>query len=114
DVYAVTPHTGRGGWTWYTGSAAWMYSLIVESLLGLSLETDKLSFKPCLPADWDGFTVHYRFRETIYHISVIQKKEGEKETTTVSVDGVVQQGKTVTLVDDGQKHSVEVFILFPL
>ncbi|MBU0708096.1 cyclic beta 1-2 glucan synthetase, partial [Patescibacteria group bacterium] len=110
DVYAVTPHTGRGGWTWYTGSAAWMYRLIVESLLGLSLKTDKLSFKPCLPADWDGFTVHYRFRETIYHIRVIQKKEGEKEATTVSVDGVVQQGKAVTLVDDGQKHSVEVVV----
>ena len=50
DVYAVPPHTGRGGWTWYTGSAAWMYRLIVESLLGLTLETNKLSFTPCLPA----------------------------------------------------------------
>ena len=73
DVYAVPPHTGRGGWTWYTGSAAWMYRLIVESLLGLTLETDKLSFAPCLPAEWDGFTVHYRFRETVYHIKVRQR-----------------------------------------
>ena len=110
DVYAVPPHTGRGGWTWYTGSAAWMYRLIVESLLGLSMETDKLYFVPCLPADWDGFTVHYRFRETIYHIRVMQKQAGEKEATTVMVDGVVQQGKAIALVDDGQEHAVEVVV----
>ena len=111
DVYAVPPHTGRGGWTWYTGSAAWMYRLIVESLLGLRLETDKLSFTPCLPADWDGFTVHYRFRETIYHIRVKQKQAGEKEAATVTVDGVVQPGNTIALVDDGREHAVSVRML---
>ena len=62
DIYAVAPHIGRGGWTWYTGSAGWMYRLIVESLLGLRLEVDKLYFAPCFPADWTGFKVHYRFR----------------------------------------------------
>ena len=112
DVYAVPPHTGRGGWTWYTGSAAWMYRLIVESLLGLKLETDKLSFAPCLPAEWDGFTVHYRFRETIYHIRVMQKQADEKEAATVTVDGVAQQGTAITLVDDGQEHAVEVVVYF--
>jgi len=110
DVYAVAPHTGRGGWTWYTGSAAWMYRLITESLLGLKLETDKLYFEPCLPADWDGFTVHYRFRETIYHIRVMQKQAGEKKATTVMVDGVVQQGKAIALVDDGKEHAVLVVV----
>jgi cellobiose phosphorylase len=110
DVYAVSPHTGRGGWTWYTGSAAWMYRLIMESLLGIILEGDKLSFEPCLPADWDGFTVHYRFRETIYQIRIIQKKAGEKEAMTVSLDGVVQQGNAIKLVDDGQEHVVEAVV----
>ena len=55
DVYALSPHTGRGGWTWYTGSAGWMYRLITESLLGLRLEVDQLHFEPCLPAGWEGF-----------------------------------------------------------
>ena len=110
DVYAVSPHTGRGGWTWYTGSAAWMYRLIMESLLGLKLEIDLLSFEPCLPAHWDGFTVHYRFRETIYHIKAIQKKADEQEKTTVKVDGVAQQGKKIRLVDDGKEHVVEVMV----
>ncbi len=110
DVYAVPPHTGRGGWTWYTGSAAWMYRLIVESLLGLKLETDRLSFTPCLPADWDGFTLHYRYRETVYHIRVKQKQAGEKAAATVTVDGRLQQEKTIVLVDDGKEHAVVVVI----
>jgi len=109
DVYALSPHIGRGGWTWYTGSAGWMYRLILESLLGLRLEIDKLSFAPCLPADWETFKVHYRYRETIYHITVLQTRTG-KGGTRVIVDGVEQHEKAITLVDDHQEHSVEVRI----
>jgi cellobiose phosphorylase len=108
DVYAVLPHTGRGGWTWYTGSAAWMYRLIVESLLGLKREANKLSFTPCLPPDWEPFALHYRFHETLYHIRIIPLKADEKETAVLTVDGVVQQEKAIALVDDGQDHAVEV------
>ena len=109
DVYAVPPHTGRGGWTWYTGSAGWMYRLIVESLLGLRLEVDKLCFTPCLPADWEGFKMHYRYRETVYHIAVLQTRTGRDEMA-VTVDGVEQHDKAVPLVDDHQEHTVEVRI----
>ena len=109
DVYALSPHTGRGGWTWYTGSAGWMYRLIVESLLGLRLEVDKLRFAPCLPADWKAFKVHYRYRETVYHIAVLQTRDGNGETS-VTVDGVEQHDKAIPLVDDRQEHSVEVRI----
>jgi cellobiose phosphorylase len=109
DVYAVSPHTGRGGWTWYTGSAGWMYRLIVESLLGLRLEVDKLRVVPCLPADWKRFTVHYRYRETLYHIIVVQRSTGNGKTS-VTVDGVVQDDEAIPLVDDHQEHSVEVNI----
>jgi cellobiose phosphorylase len=109
DVYSVFPHTGRGGWTWYTGSAGWMYRLILESLLGLRLESNTLCFSPCLPGDWESFKVHYRYRETIYHITVMQTREGESETN-VTVDGVEQHNKAIPLVDDRQEHSVEVII----
>jgi cellobiose phosphorylase len=109
DVYALSPHTGRGGWTWYTGSAGWMYRLIMESLLGLRLEVDRLSFAPLLPADWEGFTVHYRYRETVYHIAILRRHVGDG-ATGVTVDGVLQRDKTITLVDDHQEHSVEVRI----
>ncbi|MHB9138482.1 MAG: GH36-type glycosyl hydrolase domain-containing protein, partial [Victivallaceae bacterium] len=109
DVYAVPPHTGRGGWTWYTGSASWMYRLIVESLLGLSLEVDKLRITPCLPADWKGFKLHYRYRETVYHIAVLQIPDGDGETH-VTVDGIEQADKTIPLVDDHKEHNVEVTI----
>lgn len=109
DVYALPPHTGRGGWTWYTGSAGWMYRLITESLLGLRLEVDKLRFAPCLPADWETFKVHYRYRETIYHITVLQTRAGNGEMS-VTVDGVEQYDKAIPLVDDHREHSVEVRI----
>jgi cellobiose phosphorylase len=107
DVYAVPPHTGRGGWTWYTGSAGWMYRLILESLLGLRLEVDRLHISPCLPADWAGFTVHYRYRETTYHISVTQTC-GQPGGTSVTLDGVEQDDQAIRLVDDHQEHAVEV------
>ncbi len=107
DVYAVEPHSGRGGWTWYTGSAAWMYRLIVESLLGLRLEADKLHIEPCMPADWEGFTVHYRYRETIYHIEVLGKEAGGS-AASVAIDGVAHPGTIIPLVDDNGEHSVQV------
>jgi len=78
---------GRG-----TRSAGWMYRLIVESLLGLRLEVDKLHVAPCLPADWKAFKVHYRYRETVYHIDVLQMAE-EKGGASVTVDGVERHDK---------------------
>jgi len=108
DIYALSPHTGRGGWTWYTGSSGWMYRLILESLLGLRREAATLRFAPCLPADWEGFTVHYRYRETVYHVVVLQTACGNSEMG-VTLDGVEQgDNKTIPLVDDHQEHSVAV------
>ena len=109
DVYAVAPHVGRGGWTWYTGSAGWLYRLIVESLLGLRLDVDKLNLAPCLPVDWQGFTVHYRHRETVYHIRVVRTATVDAGAT-VTVDGVEQQSLVIPLADDRREHAVEVRI----
>jgi cyclic beta-1,2-glucan synthetase len=107
DIYAVSPHIGRGGWTWYTGSAGWMYRLITESLLGLTLTADRLSCAPLLPAHWEGFTVHYRYRETVYHIAIRRGQVGDG-TAMATVDGVPQQDTTITLVDDHKEHWAEV------
>jgi cellobiose phosphorylase len=112
DVYACPPHTGRGGWTWYTGSAAWMYRLIVESLLGLKREPDRLRFAPCLPLDWKLYKIHYRYRETVYHVTVLQKLD-ERGGTSVIMDGVKSEDDGVALVDDRQEHFVEVRIRAP-
>ena len=107
DVYGVAPHIGRGGWTWYTGSASWMYQLIVESLLGVHLEVDHLRFKPCLPAEWKSFVMHYRYRETVYHITVEQPKPSST-VARVTVDGVDLPALTIPLVDDRKEHQVTV------
>jgi cellobiose phosphorylase len=100
DVYAVAPHTGRGGWTWYTGSAGWMYRLLMESLLGLRREGETLRIAPCLPADWSGFKLRYRYGSTMYHIDVRNE----------SAEGSAQGERTIALVDDGQEHRVDVKI----
>jgi cellobiose phosphorylase len=106
DVYAVPPHTGRGGWSWYTGSAGWMYRLIVESLLGLRLEAGKLRFAPVLPADWDGFTLDYRHRDTLYRIDVRQSEPGT--ASALRLDGEAQPDGRIVLADDGRQHEVEL------
>ena len=112
DIYAVPPHTGRGGWTWYTGSAGWMYRLILESLLGLRREAERLRFEPCLPAHWDSIRIDYRYRETIYHITM---RGSDPQTTAlaVTVDGVAQPHAAIVLVDDGVEHHVTVWLAAP-
>jgi cyclic beta-1,2-glucan synthetase len=107
DVYGVAPHEGRGGWTWYTGSAGWMYRLILESLLGLDVRGNRLRMQPVLPADWPGFTVHYRFGETAYEIKVRQIADGD-DVGRVSVDGIVQESGEIQLVDDGLVHQIQM------
>ena len=116
DVCAVAPHAGRGGWSWYTGSAGWMYRLIVESLLGLTRAGDRLTFEPCLPADWAGFTIRYTFGATRYEIAVRQAPAAGDEgidTTRVMVDGVLQHDSSVHLVDDKALHRVVVDVRAP-
>jgi cellobiose phosphorylase len=109
DVYAMAPHTGRGGWTWYTGSAGWLYRLIVESLLGICLEAGKLHIAPCLPPDWKTFKVHYRHGNTLYHIEITQESRADSSARSVmqlTLDGITQDGEAVQLVDDGREHQV--------
>jgi len=84
-----------------------MYRLVVESLLGLRLETDKLYIEPCIPYDWDSYKIHYRYRQTIYHIMVNQRHEGNAKFTLI-VDGIEYQQKYIRLIDDHQEHQAEV------
>jgi len=107
DVYMNPQHAGRGGWTWYTGSAGWMYRLITESLLGLRLEVNHLRMEPLFPDDWNSFDLHYRYRETFHHIHV-RNLGGGKTVNRVVVDGVEQPNKTIPLSDDRREHHVEV------
>jgi cellobiose phosphorylase len=108
DVYGAAPHVGRGGWTWYTGSAGWFYRLIVESFVGLRREPEALRFEPCLPPDWAGFKVRYRYGSTYYQI---QLRPGPAESgVAVVVDGAAQPEPRLPLVDDRREHVVEVRI----
>ena len=109
DVYAVSPHLGRGGWTWYTGSAGLTYRLILESLLGLRLESNKLILEPCFPVDWQAFKIRYRYLETVYHIHVVRLEAGNKQNIVI-IDGIQQKDNTIPLVNDIQEHQVKMQI----
>jgi cellobiose phosphorylase len=104
DVYGVHPHTGRGGWTWYTGSAGWMYQLIIESFLGLNRKGDELWFEPCIPEEWKSFKIRYRFKDTVYDIEVIP----DPDDRITIVDGVEQDKAIIKLIDDKLVHTVTV------
>jgi cyclic beta-1,2-glucan synthetase len=108
DVYGVAPHIGRGGWTWYTGSAGWMYQLILESFLGLKREGNTIKFEPCIPVAWKSFKVRYQFEETVYNITVNQ--EVDKESTEISMDGEMQIDQFIQLTNDRREHDVMIAI----
>ncbi|MBV6273620.1 hypothetical protein KVP09_11985 [Alcaligenaceae bacterium CGII-47] len=107
DVYALSPHTGRGGWTWYSGSAGWMYRLVLESVLGLRRLADKLYIEPCIPSKWESFKISYRFGESTYAILV---RQGAYVRSQVLVDGVAQTDAAMMLIDDGLTHEVQVYV----
>jgi cellobiose phosphorylase len=107
DIYGASPHTGRGGWTWYTGAAGWMYRLTVETLLGLQLEVDHLRIAPCIPDHWQSFIIHYRYRETVYHITIKRVGETSEQVSRIVLDGSAVED-VIPLVNDRREHYVEV------
>jgi cyclic beta-1,2-glucan synthetase len=110
DVYAVPPHTGRGGWTWYTGSAGWMYRAAVEYILGFKLEGDRLRIDPCIPRGWREFEINYRRGNTAYLIKVENPHSLCRGVVSVKLDGVAQSGNEVVLIADGQQHQILVLM----
>jgi cellobiose phosphorylase len=108
DVYAVAPHTGRGGWTWYSGSAGWMYRLLIETLLGVNRAGDQLRLTPRLPKSWTAYKIHYRYQQTVYHITLTRLVAGSATANQLLLDGNELVAKTVPLVDDRREHFVEL------
>lgn len=109
DVYKVSSHLGRGGWTWYTGSAGWMYQAIMGSLLGLKVEGDKLSFSPCVPGEWPSFNIKYRYMSSTYDIRV-NKHESAVGIAGIKMDGIASDAGFIVLTDDGNEHSIEIIM----
>ena len=108
DIYSIDPYIGMGGWTWYTGSAGWMYRLGVEAILGLTREGSYLVIDPCIPAHWKEYSLVYRLGKTIYQIQV-QNPEGlQRGISQVSLDGELQPGNRIRLVDDQHTHAVQI------
>jgi cyclic beta-1,2-glucan synthetase len=110
DVYGVPPHVGRGGWTWYTGSASWLYRAAVETLLGFTLRGNVLSFDPRVPAGWREFEIDYRFGSSVYHCRIENPNGRESGVAEVWLDGHRQSDSHIPLGDDGVRHEVRVVL----
>ena len=108
DVYSVPPHVGRGGWTWYTGSSGWMYRVGIGEILGFRRDGNKLILNPCIPEDWHGYTIKYRFGNTRYHIEVQNPGKVQKGVAKIFLDGREMQKMEVPLIDDNNSHHIIV------
>ena len=107
DVYTAEGHLGRGGWTWYTGSASWLYRVGLESILGFTKRGDSLKIDPCIPSEWPGFAIEYRFGSTRYSITVRNPDGVQRGIASVIVDGDLTDG-AIPLIDDGCRREVVV------
>ncbi|HEY5586334.1 MAG TPA: hypothetical protein VIK78_17820, partial [Ruminiclostridium sp.] len=110
DVYAVYPHTGRGGWSWYTGSAGWMYRAGLEYILGFQKNGDTVIMDPCIPAKWRDYCITYKFLDTTYHIKVNNPQGLNKGVKEIFMDGKISAENRINLVNDGISHDVEVLM----
>lgn len=110
DVYAVPPHTGRGGWTWYTGSAGWMYRVGIESILGFKLKDNSFTIDPCIPNDWDQYEIEYDYRGTLYKIKVENPNKVSNGVATIALDNQYATDMMIPLLDDGKEHNVLVIM----
>jgi len=108
DVYGAPPHTGRGGWTWYTGSAAWLYRAAVETILGFRLRGTTLRFEPSIPKSWRGFEMSYRYQSATYKILVDNSAGTGRGVRAVELDGQLLSNDAVPLSDDSETHTVRV------
>ncbi|MBS0381799.1 MAG: glycosyl transferase family 36 [Proteobacteria bacterium] len=110
DVYSVAPHVGRGGWTWYSGSAGWLYRAIVEWVFGFRLRGDRLRIEPCIPHHWKGFALDYQRGRSTWHVEVTNPEHLCRGFAGVEVDGVTLQDSRagIALADDGAEHHVRV------
>jgi cyclic beta-1,2-glucan synthetase len=110
DVYGRPPHAGRGGWSWYTGSAAWMYRAGLESMLGLRRRGGTFSIDPCIPSSWPEYEITWRFKSSQYRISVSNPERQCRGVMEASLDGAAVDAAVIPLVDDGGSHHVRVVL----
>ncbi len=109
DIYSTAPHVGRGGWSWYTGSAGWMQRVGIETILGVRISVAGLHIAPCVPAAWPGYSVTLAWRSSRYAITVENPGHTGKGVAAITLDGVaVPATAPVALADDGATHEVRV------
>lgn len=112
DVYAVSPHAGRGGWSWYTGASGWMYNVGIQQMLGFKKREGKIVIEPCIPKEWSEYNIKYRYnKNTVYNISVKNPNGISGGKALIVLDGKKLEGNEIHLVEDGTEHIAEVILI---
>jgi cellobiose phosphorylase len=111
DVYAEPPHVGRGGWTWYTGSAGWLYRAGLESILGIRLRGMMLAVDPCIPRNWPSYSINFRYHSAEYQIKVDNPSGVSRGIASIRLDGMVLGDRAnIPLTDDGAVHQIHIVL----
>jgi len=111
NVYTEPPHAGKGGWTWYTGSAGWLYRAGLEWILGFRIRGATLSIDPCIPRNWPGYSINFRYHSATYQIRVENPSGVSRGIASTSIDAEALVGRTnIPLADDGVVHQVLIVL----
>ena len=110
DIYGANNLSGRGGWTWYTGSASWYYKVGVEYILGLKIKKKKLSIEPCIPKNWKEFKMKYKFEDNVYNITVKNPNSKNTGITQFLLNGEIQNEKVITLSGKDKINNIEIIM----
>jgi cyclic beta-1,2-glucan synthetase len=110
DVYAHPMHVGRGGWTWYTGSAGWMYQAAIQALLGLERHAGTVSLNPCIPRVWPHYSLDWTFGRTRYSFLVLNPDHRSRGVVSAELDGAPVDARAIPLLDDGRQHEVRIVL----
>lgn len=110
DIYGYGNLAGRGGWTWYTGSASWMLEAGISYILGFKIKNGYIEMNPCIASNWKEYSVQYKYKDSIYNIKVYNQNGKNTGVQTVKVNGEIKEDKKILLNDDGKIYDVEVYM----
>lgn len=110
DVYSVGSLAGRGGWTWYTGSSSWMYKAGIESILGFKKRGDMFTIKPCIPSEWEEYSIKYKYKQTMYNIEVKNPQHKNTGIEEIYIDNIKSNNQEIKLVNDNNIHNIIIIM----
>lgn len=110
DVYGYSNLAGRGGWTWYTGSASWMIEAAISYILGLKIKNGYIEINPCIDSNWKEYSIQYKYKGSVYNIKVYNENGKNTGVQSIKINGKIEENKKIALINDGKIYDIEVYM----